>query len=542
VDGSITGVRLEVIDGDIAALVVDAVVNAANDHLWMGAGVAGALKRAGGPEVERDAVAKGPIAIGDAVATTAGRLPARWVIHAAVMGQDLRTSAELIVRATLSTLRVADELGAASVALPAFGTGVGGFSMEECARLMVGACADYLRAHPQTRIGRIVFATYGAAGGGGRGAGGAGRAPPHRPPITKATGGDGLVQDFLYLSRDDVRSLKMPPGEVVDVLLAAFRAKGEGHAVMPPKMTVHSSGDDFSQAMAAWIGDAADPASSGDSLGTDPRSFTSPSPGGVAGLGAKWVCLCPGNAALGLPTLNGLVVLSDPRTGVPLAVMDAAEVTAMRTGASAGLAARLLARPGAAVVGLLGCGVQGRSSLLSLAAELPELRQARLFDVRPQAAEALAGGLSSEMPGVEFVGCHEAAQVARDADVIVTAITHVAGAPPPLDAGLAEPGALAVALDYDAAWTSAAMAEFDRFVADDTAQVLATRAAGVRLGGIPAVHADLGELAAGRAPMRATRHERWFCLNLGVAIEDVAAGMLIYRHAVAAGLGMRLPL
>jgi O-acetyl-ADP-ribose deacetylase (regulator of RNase III) len=162
-DVSIGGVRLEVVEGDIAALAVDALANAANDRLWMGAGVAGALKRAGGPEVEREAVAKGPIAVGDAVATTAGRLPARWVIHAAVMGQDLRTSAEIIERATRSTLRVADELGARSVGLPAFGTGVGGFSVEACARLMAGACAGYLREQPQTQIVRIVFATYGAA-------------------------------------------------------------------------------------------------------------------------------------------------------------------------------------------------------------------------------------------------------------------------------------------------------------------------------------------------------------------------------------------
>ena len=82
--------KLEVVEGDIAALAVDAVANAANDHLWMGAGVAGALKRAGGDEIEREAVAKGPIPLGGAVATGAGRLPAKWVIHGAVMGQDLR--------------------------------------------------------------------------------------------------------------------------------------------------------------------------------------------------------------------------------------------------------------------------------------------------------------------------------------------------------------------------------------------------------------------------------------------------------------------
>src|SRR5881409_1139592 len=96
--------RVRVMQQDIATLDVDAVTNAANDHLWMGAGVAGALKRAGGDEIEREAVAKGPIPLGSAVATGAGRLPARWVVHGAVMGQDLRTSATLVEQTTRSCL------------------------------------------------------------------------------------------------------------------------------------------------------------------------------------------------------------------------------------------------------------------------------------------------------------------------------------------------------------------------------------------------------------------------------------------------------
>jgi len=148
-----------VVEGDIAALEVDAVANAANDHLWMGSGVAGALKRAGGEEIEREAVAKGPIAIGDAVATGAGALRARWVIHAAVMGQDLVTSADAIRRATQRTLEVADGLGAESLALPAFGTGVGGFPLDECARLMV----DAVRAYEPRALRRVVFAVFGDA-------------------------------------------------------------------------------------------------------------------------------------------------------------------------------------------------------------------------------------------------------------------------------------------------------------------------------------------------------------------------------------------
>jgi O-acetyl-ADP-ribose deacetylase (regulator of RNase III) len=149
--------KLEVVEGDIAALDVDAVANAANDHLWMGAGVAGALKRAGGEEIEREATAEGPIAVGEAVATGAGRLPARWVIHGAVMGQNLRTNADLVERTTQSVLRVADDLGAESLALPAFGTGVGGFPLDDCARLMVRA----VREHEPRTLRRVVFAVFG---------------------------------------------------------------------------------------------------------------------------------------------------------------------------------------------------------------------------------------------------------------------------------------------------------------------------------------------------------------------------------------------
>src|SRR5262250_1707874 len=103
--------RLEVVEGDIASLEVDAVTNAANDHLWMGAGVAGALKRAGGDQIEREAVALGPVEVGAAVATGAGRLRAKHVIHGAVMGQDLRTNAGLVRETTKSCLELADEMG-----------------------------------------------------------------------------------------------------------------------------------------------------------------------------------------------------------------------------------------------------------------------------------------------------------------------------------------------------------------------------------------------------------------------------------------------
>ena len=149
--------QLDVVSGDIAALEVEAVANAANDHLWMGAGVAGALKRAGGVEIEREAMARGPIPLGTAVATTAGNLSARYVIHGAVMGQDLRTNADLVARTTHACLALADELGCRSLALPAFGTGVGGFPLGECARTMVAAA----RAFEPQSLECVIFAVFG---------------------------------------------------------------------------------------------------------------------------------------------------------------------------------------------------------------------------------------------------------------------------------------------------------------------------------------------------------------------------------------------
>jgi len=151
-------IKIEVYQGDITRLELDALVNAANNRLWMGGGVAGALKRAGGKEIEAEAVRKGPVPIGEAVVTGAGSLTARYIIHAAVMGQDLETDAEKIRQATKSSLLRADELGIKSIAFPALGTGVGGFPMAECAKIMISE----VRQHSAMKTGleKVVFALY----------------------------------------------------------------------------------------------------------------------------------------------------------------------------------------------------------------------------------------------------------------------------------------------------------------------------------------------------------------------------------------------
>jgi O-acetyl-ADP-ribose deacetylase len=150
---------IEALDTDITTLEVDAIANAANTELRHGGGVAAAIARAGGPAIDEESRKAAPIGLGDAVETSGGEMPCRWVIHAATMELGGPTSADIIRRSTASTLRRADELGARSLALVAFGTGVGGFPIDEAARIEVEEVRRHLDAGSQ--LERIVFAVHG---------------------------------------------------------------------------------------------------------------------------------------------------------------------------------------------------------------------------------------------------------------------------------------------------------------------------------------------------------------------------------------------
>jgi O-acetyl-ADP-ribose deacetylase len=149
--------NLEVLQTDVTELEVDAIANAANTDLAHGGGVAAAISRAGGPVVQEESDARAPIGLGEAVPTAAGAMPAKWVIHAATMVLGGPTSAEIIDQATRSTLEQAEALGCRSLGLVAFGTGVGGFPLDEAAQLMV----DAVRQHDAGTLERVVFAVHG---------------------------------------------------------------------------------------------------------------------------------------------------------------------------------------------------------------------------------------------------------------------------------------------------------------------------------------------------------------------------------------------
>ena len=157
---NIGGKTIEIIKGDITEVDSDAIVNAANNQLWMGGGVAGAIKRKGGQIIESEAMKQGPIPIGEAVITTAGKLKAKHVIHAAGMGTDLQTDETKIKNATKNSLIRAQEANLRSIAFPAIGTGVGRFPIEIAGKVMIGTAIEFLQNEKDTSIERIIFTLF----------------------------------------------------------------------------------------------------------------------------------------------------------------------------------------------------------------------------------------------------------------------------------------------------------------------------------------------------------------------------------------------
>jgi ornithine cyclodeaminase/alanine dehydrogenase len=253
----------------------------------------------------------------------------------------------------------------------------------------------------------------------------------------------------------------------------------------------------------------------------------------------KWVSGYPENHKRGLPYISGLLILNDPETGIPLAVMDCVWITAKRTGAATAVAAKYLARPNSEVVGILGCGVQGRSNLEALRVCLP-LKRVLAYDVDPQAQQRYVEEMSAQF-GLEVVPVREPKQAVAGCDVVVTAGPILRMPHATIKSGWFEPGGFASLVDFDSYWHPDALREADKFCTDDVPQLEHYREAGY-FQHIPPIHADLGELVTGQKPGRESATERTIACNLGLALDDMATAPLIYRRALERGIGTWLPL
>jgi ornithine cyclodeaminase/alanine dehydrogenase-like protein (mu-crystallin family) len=318
----------------------------------------------------------------------------------------------------------------------------------------------------------------------------------------------------LYLSRADVEKVNLPMQEIINFLEQAFMEKGNGRVEMPPKPGIHTLPDAFIHAMPAYI----------------------PS---MRSAGIKWVSGYPENFKRGLPYITGLMILNDVETGIPYAILDCTWITAMRTAAASALSAKYLARPESATVGILACGVQGRTNLEAMACLFPVTR-AYAYDVLPEVQEKFVADMSRQFK-FEIVGVKGPKPAIVESDLVVTSGPILKHPTPPIEKDWLRPGSYGSAVDFDSYWSGSALAQMDRISTDDHAQFQYYKSAGY-FGQTPAPYADLGELVAGLKPGRRDEKERTLAINLGLAMDDMAVAPEIFRRAKESGLGMWLPL
>ena len=318
----------------------------------------------------------------------------------------------------------------------------------------------------------------------------------------------------LYLSREDVEATQLPMSEIIQALEAMFKEKGNGAVEMPPKPGIHPRPDAFIHAMPAYI----------------------PS---LQAAGLKWVSGYPGNQARGLPYITGLLILNDPDTGVPLAVMDCTWITAQRTGAATAVSAKYLARPESASVGIVACGVQGRSNLEALAC-LFAVRRVKAYDLHPDVARQFAREMGERFD-LDIEPVTTLPEAVQGLDIVVTSRPILKHPKAPIEAGWLAPGSFASLVDFDSSWQGAALREVDKLATDDVAQMRYYRQEGY-FRDTPEVYADLGEIVAGRKPGRESASERTAAVNLGIAPDDMATAIRVYQRAKARGIGRALPL
>ena len=323
-----------------------------------------------------------------------------------------------------------------------------------------------------------------------------------------------IEHKILYLSRADVEKVHLSMKEIIELLKKAFLEKGSGNIEMPPKPGVHTMPDAFIHAMPAYI-----PA--------------------MRSAGIKWVSGYPENFKQGLPYISGLMILNDVETGIPYAVMDCAWITAMRTGAASALSAKYLARPDSETVGILACGVQGRTNLEALACLFP-IKRVYAYDVLPKVQEQFIAEMTDWFD-FEMIGVKEPKQAIVESDLVVTSGPILKHPTPTIEKGWLRPGAYGSAVDFDSYWTGEALAQVDRISTDDHAQFQYYKSVGY-FSQTPNPYADLGELVAGLKPGRQDEKERTLAINLGLALDDMAVAPTIYQCAKEQGLGIWLPL
>ena len=320
---------------------------------------------------------------------------------------------------------------------------------------------------------------------------------------------------LLYLSQKDIVDINLSMEDIISQLEIAFEEKAEDRVEMPPKPGIHpGEGDNFIHAMPAYI----------------PK---------LKSAGIKWVSGFPTNQKRGFPYISGLLILNDPETGLPISVMDCVWITAMRTGAATAIAAKHLARPDSSVVGVLGCGVQGRSNIKALWVDFP-IERVMAYDIDRKALLDYKTEIEAQFD-IEVTPVDTPKDAVSGCEMIITAGPILKKPHATIKAGWWDEGAFASLVDFDSYWHPEAMNEASKFCTDDIPQFQHYREIGY-FQDVPPIYADLAELVAGHKSGREKDSERTMACNLGLAMDDMAVAPLLYKKAIENGIGTWLPL
>jgi ornithine cyclodeaminase/alanine dehydrogenase len=321
--------------------------------------------------------------------------------------------------------------------------------------------------------------------------------------------------ELLYLSRNDVENLNVPMKEIIGIVEDAFREKAAGRTEVPPKPGIHPQKDAFIHAMPAYLQK-------------------------MNAAGMKWVAGFPENPKKGLPYISGLLVINDTNTGFPVCVMDCTWVTAKRTGAATAVAARHLARDDSAVLGVLGCGVQGRANLEALTVVCKSLELVKAYDVSQKNLQEYVKEMSA-LHRINVAPAESPKKAVEGCDIVVTAGPILKKPQPVIEKSWFKSGGLACPLDFDSYWKPETMRSMHKFCTDDRDQLAYYKAQGY-FADLPEVYAGLDEIVAGSKRGRENAEERIMAMNLGLAIEDVAAAFYVFQKAQKTKVGKVLQL
>ena len=316
----------------------------------------------------------------------------------------------------------------------------------------------------------------------------------------------------LYLSGDEVSSVGPSMTEVIELLRRTFLEKAAGGVEMPPKTGVHTSDGALLHAMPAHVP-------------------------GLRCAGVKWVGAYPANPERGLPQVSGLIIMNDPQTGLPVSVLDCTWITAVRTAAASALAAEYLARKGSKTLGILGCGVQGRSHLEAFTHAFP-IAEVRAYDINPKAVASFAEA-SAELEA-SVIGVESPRAAVEGCDIVVTAGPITKPPHAAIPRGWFSEGGFAASVDFGSYWSLEAMEQLDTLMTDDVEQFAYYNTLGY-INYLPEDIVDLSELVSGKHPGRRSDEERTMACNLGIAAEDIVVASVVVDRAKAAGIGTWLP-